>query len=65
MYYVTIALLLVDIVLLAIGYRKNNRNMLATSSIVLLLSGSLESMAPGFLDGATESVAATPSTHAH
>ena len=65
MYYVTLALLLMGFGLLVLGYRKSNRNMLAASAIVLLLSGSLESMVSGFIDGAGDSFAATPSTRAH
>ena len=65
MYYVTVALLVLGLGLLVIGYRKTNRNMLATAAIALLLSGSLESLVTGFIDGANASVAEAPSTQSH
>ena len=65
MYYVTFVLLVLGLGLLVWGYRKTNRNMLATAAIALLLSGSLESMVAGFIDGAGASVAETPSNQSH
>ena len=65
MYYVAVVLLVLGLGLLVVGYRKTNRNMLATAAIVLLLSGSLESLVTGFIDGASASVAETPGNQSH
>ena len=51
MYYVAIALLVIGALLLVIGYRKNSRNMLVLSALLLLLSGSAEDLVAGFQEG--------------
>lgn len=51
MYYVEIALLLVGAAVLAVGYRKNQRNVLLTGAIVLFLSCALPEAVDGFSEG--------------
>jgi hypothetical protein len=51
-YYVEITLLIAGFVLLLIGYRKNSRNILVGSAIVLLLAGAFPDLVAGFQDGA-------------
>ena len=51
MIYVEIALLVLGLGLLIVGYNKNNRNMLAASTLILLLGAGIESFVPGFVDG--------------
>ena len=47
MYYLEIITLVVFVVLITIGYRKNNRNMMLAASLCLLLGLA----GPGFIEG--------------
>jgi hypothetical protein len=49
---VEITLLIAGFILLLVGYRKNSRNILAGSAIVLLLAGAFPDFVAGFQDGA-------------
>ena len=51
MYFLEIGLFVIGIAFLAIGYRKDNRNLMLTAAIVLFLSGALSSAVEGFIDG--------------
>lgn len=51
MFYVALALFIVGAVLLAIGYRKNNRDMLLLGAFLFLSSGSLADFGKGFVEG--------------
>ena len=51
MYYVAIATLVVGLIALIVGYRKNNRNTLALSAVLLLIAGAGEDFVSGFQDG--------------
>jgi lipoprotein signal peptidase len=51
MYYLEIALFVVGLIVLVVGYRKNQRNVLLTAAILLFLSGALGSAVDGFSDG--------------
>lgn len=65
MYYVAIASLVVGLVALIVGYRKNNRNLLAISAALLLVAGGAEDFASGFqsgLEGANSHVAQASAT---
>ena len=53
MLYVEIALLVLGVILLVVGYRKNNRNILVLSALVLLVSACIYQFALGFKDGFT------------
>lgn len=53
MLYVEIALLVLGVILLVVGYRKNNRNILVLSALVLLVSACINQFALGFKDGFT------------
>ncbi len=49
--YLTITLLVNGLVVLVIGYRKNNRNVLLVSAILLLAAGALPEFIAGYQDG--------------
>lgn len=51
MYFLEIALLLLGLVMLIAGYRKNNRNMLLAAAMILLLSAGIEGLADGLSQG--------------
>ena len=51
MYYLEIALFVIGLVVLVVGYRKNQRNVLLTAAILLFLAGALGSAVDGFSDG--------------
>lgn len=51
MYVVTIAALVLGLVLLAVGYRRHHRNLLATSALLLLVAGAAPEFANGFREG--------------
>ena len=51
MYFFEIAALLIAIVVLAVGYRKNSRNLLLTGAIVLFIAGVANETAQGLIDG--------------
>ena len=48
---VSIILYVSGIVLLVIGYRKNNRDLMLIAAIILLLAGGLDDIGKDFLDG--------------
>lgn len=50
-YYIALALLVLGFVLLALGYRKNNRNMLVAAALALLAAGGLPGFVAGYQDG--------------
>lgn len=51
MYFLEIALLLLGLVMLIAGYRKNNRNMLLAAAMILLLSAGIEGLVDGLSQG--------------
>lgn len=51
MNYLTILLLAIGLAVLVIGYRKNNRNILLLSALLLLAAGALPDFVAGYLDG--------------
>ena len=51
MLYVEIALIVLGIALLAVGYRKNRRNLLMAGAIVLFLSSAGAQFATRFAEG--------------
>ena len=58
MYYLEVGLLLIGIVLLVMGYRKRNRNMMLVAAIFLFLSAAMDSLVGGFMEGYEQSKAA-------
>ena len=58
MSYIAIALLVIGVLMLVIGYRKNSRNMLAASALILLMAAGLGDFATGFKQGLTSTTAA-------
>ena len=65
MYYVAIASLVVGLIALFVGYRKNNRNLLAISAALLLVAGGAKDFVSGFqsgLGGANSHVAQASAT---
>lgn len=59
MYWIAVGALMVGLVALLLGYRKNNRNILAVAAVLLLLAGSVEDVVKGFQDGVSDSQAKT------
>ena len=55
MYYLEIALFVIGIVLVVVGYRKNGRNLLLAGAVVLYLSAALPQFVGGYLDGVSGS----------
>ena len=55
MYLLEIVLLVAGIVLLAIGYRRNLRNLLLAGAVVLFLSAALGSFVEGYIEGYSQS----------
>lgn len=51
MLYVEIALLLVGICLLGLGYRRNDRNILLVAALLLLAAGTIGGFSQGLVDG--------------
>lgn len=51
MYWFAIAALVVGLVALVLGYRKNNRNVLAAAAVLLLVAGGAEDFVNGFQEG--------------
>ena len=51
MYFFEIAILLVAIAILVLGYRKNNRNLLLTGAIALFIAGIASETVQGFIEG--------------
>jgi len=56
MYVLQIALLAIGLLTLVIGYRKNSRNTLLVSALVLLVAGALPEFVSGFVDGSTSAL---------
>lgn len=54
MYYFELALFVIGLLLLVVGYRRNHRNLLLCAAITLFLSGTVGSMAEGFREGYSE-----------
>ena len=57
MYYFEITLFLIGIVLLVMGYRKRNRNLMLSAAILLFLSAAMDSLVSGFVEGYEQSKA--------
>jgi hypothetical protein len=55
--YIEITLLILGVAMLVLGYRKNNRNILAASALVLLVSAGIADFVQGFEQGVTGSSA--------
>ncbi|MCY7313461.1 MAG: hypothetical protein LH491_07510 [Pseudoxanthomonas sp.] len=55
MYYIEITLFLIGVVLLVVGYRTRNRNMMLSAAIILFMSAAVDSLAGGFLEGFQQS----------
>ena len=53
MLYVEIILLILGLVLLVIGYRKTDRNLMLVAAIVLWLSASIQDIVEGAIETAT------------
>lgn len=51
MFLIESVLFVVGVILLVVGYRKNDRNLLLAAAVVLLLVGGLSDFAGGFNDG--------------
>lgn len=51
MYYLEIALFIAGLVVLVVGYRRNQRNLLFIAAILLFLVGVLGGFVEGFEDG--------------
>lgn len=51
MEYIEIILLVVGVIALIVGYRKNQRNVLLFAAIVLFLAATVGDFAHGILDG--------------
>ena len=51
MVYLVAALFIFGVALLAVGYRKNHRNLLLAGAIVLFVSAMIQPFGKGFIDG--------------
>ena len=51
MYFIEITLFLIGIVLLVVGYRRRNRNVMLSAAILLFMSAAVDSLVGGFLEG--------------
>ena len=51
MYFIEITLFLIGIVLLVVGYRRRNRNVMLSAAIILFMSAAVDSLVGGFLEG--------------
>lgn len=51
MYWFAVGALIVGVAALVYGYRKNNRNVLALSAVLLLAAGGVEQFVEGFTEG--------------
>lgn len=65
MYYVPVVLFALGAALLVVGYRRNRRNLLAASALLLFLSGVGDDFAAGFRDGVTATAPAASAAVAH
>ena len=54
MYFLEISLLVIGFVMLVVGYRKSNRNLLSGAALVLLGSGALPDLVRGMERGVLE-----------
>lgn len=54
MYYFEIALFVIGLLLLVVGYHRNHRNLLLCAAITLFLSGTVGPMVEGFREGYSE-----------
>ena len=62
MNYIELALLVIGAVVLVLGYRKIQRNMLLAAAILLFLAGTVGDFGRGFIAGATDASAAPAAT---
>ncbi|GAB3754769.1 hypothetical protein [Lysobacter olei] len=62
MYWFAIAALTIGLVALVLGYRKNNRNVLAAAAVLLLVAGGAEDFVAGFQEGASGGQTAVEAT---
>ena len=51
MYFIEITLFLIGLVLLVVGYRSRNRNVMLSAAILLFMSAAVDSLVGGFLEG--------------
>jgi hypothetical protein len=54
MLYASLGLFIIGIIVLVVGYRKNDRNMLVVAAIILFTSAALEDFVQGFEEGLME-----------
>ena len=59
MYVLEIGLFVVGAILLVLGYRKTNRNLLLAAAVLLFLTGTIGDLTSGFSDGLGRSIPAT------
>lgn len=64
MKYIELVLLIVGVVVSAIGYRKNHRNVLLFAAIILFLAGTVGNFAHGFREGFSAGWSSTAVTKA-
>ena len=62
MYYIEITLFLIGLVLLVVGYRSRNRNVMLSAAIILFMSAAVDSLVGGFLEGCEQSEASRQAT---
>ena len=55
MYFIEITLFLIGLVLLVVGYRSRNRNVMLSAAIILFMSAAVDRLVGGFLEGYRES----------
>ena len=54
MLYASLGLFIIGIIVLVVGYRKNDRNMLVVAAIILFTSAALEGFVQGLEEGLME-----------
>ena len=54
MYVLEIALFVVGAILLLVGYRKTNRNLLLAAAVLLFLTGAIGDLTSGFSEGLSD-----------
>ncbi|HEY9511377.1 MAG TPA: hypothetical protein VIQ48_02265 [Rhodanobacter sp.] len=62
MNYIELALLVIGAVVLVLGYRKNQRNVLLAGAMLLFLAGTVGDFSSGFIAGITDTSAAPTTT---
>ena len=62
MHYLEVALLVLGVVTLAVGYRTNRRNLLLAAGVVLFFAGVSGSSVKGFADGFVQGFTQAEST---